>query len=96
VGSKLASHHLTKNNVVLCCSLRAIMPGTRPRFIFACFKRIERCGDWLTGAAGPFFVAAATLLFVLGTLSFRMSLIFFKPSFKNFPNKKKVSRLIVF
>jgi hypothetical protein len=52
------------------------MPGARPRFVFACFKRIERCGDWVTGAAGPFFVAAATVLFILGTLCFRMSLIF--------------------
>jgi len=65
------------------------MPRTRPRFVFACFKRIERCGDWLTGAAGPFFVAAATLLFVLGTLSFRMSLIFQSPRLNFFPIKKK-------
>jgi len=50
------------------------MPCPRPHFVFACFKRIERCGDWITGAAGPFFVAAATVLFVLGTLCFRTSL----------------------
>src|SRR6266850_91427 len=56
-----------------------VMPGARPRFVFACFKRIERCGDWVTGAAGPFFVAAATVLFILGTLCFRTSLIIFKP-----------------
>jgi len=49
------------------------MPCPRPHFVFACFKRIERCGNWITGAAGPFFVASATLLFVLGTLCFRMS-----------------------
>ena len=51
-----------------------VMPCPRPHFVFACFKRVERCGDWVTGAAGPFFVASATLLFVLGTLCFRMSL----------------------
>ncbi|KAI0247131.1 zf-DHHC-domain-containing protein [Lactifluus subvellereus] len=46
------------------------MPRACPRFVFACFKRIERWGDRLTGAAGPFFVAIATLLFILGTLCF--------------------------
>ncbi|KAH9971946.1 zf-DHHC-domain-containing protein [Lactifluus volemus] len=48
------------------------MPGTGacPRFVFACFKRVERWGDRITGAAGPFFVATATLLFVVGTLCF--------------------------
>ena len=51
------------------------MPSACPRFVFACFKRVERWGDRLTGAAGPFFVAIATLLFILGTLCFRMSLI---------------------
>jgi palmitoyltransferase len=53
------------------------MPGARPRFVFACFKRIERCGDWMTGAAGPLFVASASVLFILGTLCFRMSLSYF-------------------
>jgi len=46
------------------------MPGACPRFVFACFKRLERWGDRLTGAAGPFFIAIATLLFILGTLCF--------------------------
>ncbi|KAI0304530.1 DHHC palmitoyltransferase-domain-containing protein [Multifurca ochricompacta] len=46
------------------------MAGACPRFVFACFKRIERWGDKLTGAAGPFFVAVATLLFITGTLCF--------------------------
>jgi len=58
-------------------SITRIMPGACPRFVFSCFKRVERWGDRLTGAAGPFFVAIATLLFILGTLCFRMSLFFF-------------------
>ncbi|KAH9998019.1 DHHC palmitoyltransferase-domain-containing protein [Russula vinacea] len=45
------------------------MPS-RPDWVFTCFKRIERCGDTVTGAAGPVFVAVATVLFVLGTLCF--------------------------
>ena len=51
------------------------MPAPRPNWVFICFKRIERCGDKVTGAAGPVFVAIAILLFVLGTLCFRMFLI---------------------
>ena len=51
------------------------MPFPRPNFVLTCFKRIERCGDKVTGAAGPLFVGIAILLFVLGTLCFRMSLI---------------------
>ena len=62
----------------LYASLR-VMPCPRPHFVFACFKCIERWGNWITGAAGPFFVASATLLFVLGTLCFRMSFKFFMP-----------------
>ncbi|KAI0300409.1 zf-DHHC-domain-containing protein [Russula brevipes] len=46
------------------------MPGSCTRFVFTCFKRVERCGDRLTGAAGPYFVAFATLLFVAGALCF--------------------------
>ncbi|KAH9080672.1 zf-DHHC-domain-containing protein [Lactarius deliciosus] len=46
------------------------MPGACPRFVFACFKRVERWADRLTGAAGPFFIAIATLLFITGTLCF--------------------------
>jgi palmitoyltransferase len=51
------------------------MPFSRPSFVFTCFKRIERCGDKVTGAAGPLFVGIAILLFVFGTLCFRLSLI---------------------
>ena len=57
------------------------MPFSRPNFVFTCFKRIERCGDKVTGAAGPFFVAVAILLFVLGTLCFRMSLVIWRRPF---------------
>jgi hypothetical protein len=52
-----------------------VMPFSRPNFVFTCCKRIERCGDQVTGAAGPVFIAIATVLFVLGTLCFRTSLI---------------------
>jgi hypothetical protein len=58
------------------------MPRACPRFVFACFKRIEHWGDRLTGAAGPFFVAIAALLFILGTLCFRGSLIFSREFFQ--------------
>ncbi|KAI0259805.1 zf-DHHC-domain-containing protein [Gloeopeniophorella convolvens] len=46
------------------------MPGACPQLVFACFKRVERWGDRLTGAAGPFFVATASALFVVGTVCF--------------------------
>lgn len=49
------------------------MPASRPNWAFSCFKCIERCTDRVTGAAGPIFIAVATLLFVVGTLCFRMS-----------------------
>lgn len=52
------------------------MPSGCHRFVFACFKRVERWGDKLTGAAGPFFVAIAALLLVIGTLCFRTFLCF--------------------
>jgi palmitoyltransferase len=45
------------------------MPS-RPNWVYTCFKRLERCADTVTGAAGPFFVAIATVLFILGTLCF--------------------------
>jgi hypothetical protein len=51
------------------------MPFPRPNFVFTCFKHIERCADKVTGAAGPLFIGVAILLFVIGTLCFRMSLI---------------------
>jgi hypothetical protein len=58
------------------------MPSGCPRFVFACFKRVERWGDKLTGAAGPFFVAIAALLFVIGTLCFRRFLFSFLSDFQ--------------
>lgn len=51
------------------------MPFSRPNFVFTCFKHIERCADRVTGAAGPLFIGVAILLFVIGTLCFRMSRI---------------------
>ncbi|KIM80330.1 hypothetical protein PILCRDRAFT_97949 [Piloderma croceum F 1598] len=40
------------------------------RYIFRCFKWLERLGDKVTGAAGPFFVGFAVLLLSTGTISF--------------------------
>ncbi|KAH7928299.1 zf-DHHC-domain-containing protein, partial [Leucogyrophana mollusca] len=40
------------------------------RRVFRCFKWLERMGDRLTGAAGPFFVGLAVILMTLGTVSF--------------------------
>lgn len=40
------------------------------RHVFRCFKWVERVGDRITGAAGPYFVGLAVILISLGTLSF--------------------------
>ncbi|KAI9574042.1 DHHC palmitoyltransferase-domain-containing protein [Boletus coccyginus] len=40
------------------------------RHVFRCFKWMERAGDRITGAAGPYFVGLAVILISLGTLSF--------------------------
>ncbi|KAJ7587347.1 DHHC palmitoyltransferase-domain-containing protein, partial [Mycena floridula] len=40
------------------------------RTVFRCFKTLERWGDRLTGAAGPFFVGMAIVLIGTGTISF--------------------------
>ncbi|KAJ7153812.1 DHHC palmitoyltransferase-domain-containing protein [Mycena filopes] len=40
------------------------------RLVFRCFKALERFGDRITGAAGPFFVAFAIILIGLGTVCF--------------------------
>lgn len=40
------------------------------RWVFRCFKWVERIGDRVTGAAGPYFVGLAVVLISLGTLSF--------------------------
>ncbi|KAJ7472632.1 DHHC palmitoyltransferase-domain-containing protein [Mycena latifolia] len=37
------------------------------RTVFRCFKALERLGDRITGAAGPYFVAFAVALIGLGT-----------------------------
>lgn len=41
-----------------------------PRFVFACFKSIERTADRLTGAVGPVFVALAWFLISVGIVYF--------------------------
>jgi len=38
--------------------------------VFRCFRWVERAGDRITGAAGPYFVGLAIILITLGTLSF--------------------------
>ncbi|KAF8126947.1 DHHC palmitoyltransferase-domain-containing protein [Boletus edulis] len=40
------------------------------RQVFRCFKWVERVGDQITGAAGPYFVGLAVILISLGILSF--------------------------
>ncbi|KAF8843788.1 zf-DHHC-domain-containing protein [Paxillus ammoniavirescens] len=40
------------------------------RQVFRCFKWLERAGDRITGAAGPYFVALAVILISLGVISF--------------------------
>ncbi|EGN98748.1 hypothetical protein SERLA73DRAFT_181375 [Serpula lacrymans var. lacrymans S7.3] len=40
------------------------------RTIFRCFRWLERMGDRVTGAAGPFFVGLAVILISLGTVCF--------------------------
>jgi palmitoyltransferase len=40
------------------------------RYIFRCFKWLERLGDKVTGAAGPFFVGFAVILLSTGTICF--------------------------
>jgi len=46
------------------------MPGFLSRTVFRCFRRLERLADWVTGAAGPYFVCFAIVLTSLGTVSF--------------------------
>ncbi|EIM86060.1 zf-DHHC-domain-containing protein [Stereum hirsutum FP-91666 SS1] len=46
------------------------MPNICTRVVFRCFKKLERWGDKVTGAAGPFFVGLAVILIVAGTVSF--------------------------
>ncbi|KAI0057823.1 zf-DHHC-domain-containing protein [Artomyces pyxidatus] len=43
---------------------------TLARIVFACFKRFERLADRVTGAAGPYFIGLAVILFTAGTFSF--------------------------
>ncbi|KAI0649520.1 zf-DHHC-domain-containing protein [Trametes meyenii] len=46
------------------------MPQWYTRQVFRCFKWLERLGDRITGAAGPFFVALAVILLSLGLVCF--------------------------
>ena len=40
------------------------------RSVFRCFKKLERWGNIVTGAAGPYFVGLAVILISLGTICF--------------------------
>ena len=40
------------------------------RNVFRCFKTLERWGDKITGAAGPYFVGLAVILISTGTVCF--------------------------
>lgn len=44
--------------------------GFCSRSVFQCFKALERLGDKVTGAAGPFFVGLAVILIGTGTVCF--------------------------
>ncbi|KAI0320521.1 zf-DHHC-domain-containing protein [Amylostereum chailletii] len=46
------------------------MPSAAARCVFACFKRVERWGDRITGAAGPVFITLAVALFSGAALCF--------------------------
>lgn len=46
------------------------MPGAAARCVFACFKRVERWGDAITGFAGPWFIGLAVCLFIGSTICF--------------------------
>jgi palmitoyltransferase len=41
--------------------------------VFRCFKALERLGNHIAGATGPFFVAFAVILISLGTVSMLLS-----------------------
>ncbi|KAJ8693123.1 hypothetical protein PTI98_010367 [Pleurotus ostreatus] len=43
---------------------------TCSRAVFRCFKSLERLGDRITGAAGPYFVGLAVILIGIGTICF--------------------------
>jgi palmitoyltransferase len=38
--------------------------------VIRCFKKVEAFADWLTGAAGPFFVFFCWSLIILGGVAF--------------------------
>ncbi|TFK49789.1 zf-DHHC-domain-containing protein [Heliocybe sulcata] len=46
------------------------MPGPCAKTVFRCFRALERLGDRITGAAGPFFVGLAVILLSTGTVCF--------------------------
>jgi palmitoyltransferase len=48
----------------------ATMTGLAPRCVFRCFRALERLGDRVTGAAGPFFIAFAIALLSVGIIGF--------------------------
>ncbi|KAJ7472609.1 zf-DHHC-domain-containing protein, partial [Mycena latifolia] len=52
------------------CTARRTSTMICSRTVFRCFKALERFGDRITGAAGPFFVAFAVALIGLGTVCF--------------------------
>jgi palmitoyltransferase len=41
--------------------------------VIRCFKRVEHFADWITGAAGPWFVGLCWLLIGLSGIGFCMS-----------------------
>ncbi|KAJ7625220.1 zf-DHHC-domain-containing protein [Mycena rosella] len=66
------------------------------RTVFRCFKALERLGDRITGAAGPYFVAFAVILISLGVVCFfdvimpslRWPLLSVRPGFPDEPPRE--------
>ena len=58
------------------------------RLVFRCFKKLERLGDRLTGAAGPVFVALAVILISVGAFCFCKSLSYLPPMTQSDPYSK--------
>lgn len=67
--SSWISKRITTDNTNLHCQYRP-RQMICARHVFRCFKWLERIGDKVTGAAGPFFVGFAVLLLSTGIICF--------------------------
>ncbi|KIJ60372.1 glycosyltransferase family 2 protein [Hydnomerulius pinastri MD-312] len=60
----------TRDNLLVLERRSSKLSVTGSSRVFRCFKWLERAGDRVTGAAGPYFVGLAVILISLGTISF--------------------------